>query len=403
MNKKSFIKKLKSKMEQDFSTPGRLGATIKHKRKGLGATLSRLSIKNSVSVSYLSKVENDNMKPNLQHISGVLNELQINEEMFMSSQLMDGWYLKLIEHVLGLNDFLDELEDLVSQRTDFQAQLLKFALDVHLKRLGDVDKLLSLLMHNIDNMTAMEISIFTLSVARNYMHDKDYFTANQVIAELNHAYLYLDILEYWHQTILFDLSFYQSSFELLNKRFESMSKFMILYDQLDYLKEARERYILGFSYFLKPNNIEALMKHKQEYEEIYLLSLLFNNELEAFLETSKFDVNLSTLIYYDLTGRKEELLEIIDDIIIPNDPYLMAIKTYLDTKYLFDREMFFLKDTVFSDFGIAHHYHAAEFFSTRLSALLNQDFKYKESGLVYQRLITLQKENSKYVKQNSVI
>lgn len=401
MNKESFIKKLKSKMEQDFSTPGRLGATIKHKRKGLGATLSRLSIANDVSVSYLSKVENDNMKPNLQHISSLLNQLEINEEMFVSSQLMDGWYMKLVEHVLGLNDALEELEDLVNQRTDFQAQLLKFALDVHLKRLGDVDKLISLLMHNIDNMTAIEISIFTLSVATNYIHDQDYFTANQIIAQLNHAYLFLDILEYWHQTILFDLSFHQSSFELLNKRFLSVSKYMVLYDQLNCLKEARERYILSFSYFLKPDNIEKLMKHKQEYEEIYRLSLLFNDDLETFLETSTFDANLSTLIYYDLTGRKEELLEMIDEIIIPSDPFLKTIKTHLDSKYLFDREMFFLKDIIFSDFGIAHHYHAAEFFSTRLSKLLNQEFKYKEAGLVYQRLITLQKENSKHIKQNT--
>ena len=92
------LDKIRQKVRKDLQTQSKLGPTIKQRRKEKDLTLSQLSEKYEVSISYISKVENDLIKPNIDYINPMLAGLGINEEIFKLSEEMDKWYKLAIEY-----------------------------------------------------------------------------------------------------------------------------------------------------------------------------------------------------------------------------------------------------------------------------------------------------------------
>lgn len=96
---------IKKRQEEERTIVGKIGANIKLKRKGKKQTLNHLSELSGVSISYLSKIENNLLKPNLDYLSNVLEDLEINEEFLAQSTIMNEWYLMTIKDFLNIRSY----------------------------------------------------------------------------------------------------------------------------------------------------------------------------------------------------------------------------------------------------------------------------------------------------------
>ena len=93
------LDKIRQKVRKDLQTQSKLGPTIKQRRKEKDLTLSQLSEKYEVSISYISKVENDLIKPNIDYINPMLAVLELMKKFLnLVKKWISGinWQLNII-------------------------------------------------------------------------------------------------------------------------------------------------------------------------------------------------------------------------------------------------------------------------------------------------------------------
>ena len=164
--------KVGTKIENDLKTEGKYGATFKCKRLETMKTLSEICRKYGISISYLSKIENDILKPNVGMLGSYFNDMQIDEDMVASSEIMDAWYLKLVSYIMGTKDCRPELIEYLSKRDDFQSRLISFAIQVKEKKVENEAQIVSVLLYSIDVMQPLELTIFILTLVSFYIDTK---------------------------------------------------------------------------------------------------------------------------------------------------------------------------------------------------------------------------------------
>ncbi|PKK86906.1 MAG: hypothetical protein CVV63_03065, partial [Tenericutes bacterium HGW-Tenericutes-8] len=223
LNFEKLLEKLSKKLTNETEPNPKIGATIKTKRKSLEKTLDEVSQRSGVSLSYISKIENNQLNPNFTKIRRVLNELNLNEDIFDYSSNMTDWYSQLLDIMLGLNEDDQAIKSFIKKRDDFQSKLIDLALHVKKGQLNHCEAHISLLINSIDQMMPIELGIFMLSIAQYYLLNKGYIQAAKMmdvvlIRQTNHKKFTL-----WQDEIMFQLALLTKNVLYIDHRFSKLT------------------------------------------------------------------------------------------------------------------------------------------------------------------------------------
>ena len=84
---------------------------------------------------------------------------------------------------------------------------------------------------------------------------------------------------------------------------------------------------------------------------------------------------------------------ILPKVLFKNGPFENMLKNYFLNKYNQNNVFNYLRETLFSNVGLAQHYYSSHFIQAKLSNILMDQSKYKQSHLVSLRLFELNKLN----------
>lgn len=388
---KLLIHKIGTKIENDMKTEGRYGATFRVKRREMMKTLKEISQRYGISISYLSKLENDVLKPNIETLSKYFTDFVIDEDMILSSAVMDDWYLTLIEYIMGINDSRETLRNYLTRRDDFQSKLIEFAIDVKEQKIDSEAKSISLILHSIDTIQPLELTIFILSLVRLYIDNNEYFLAGRLLKELNINNLFYKSIRYWFLDLKYELALYQSSFNQVESAYERLCQYHIYYGKYDAIKQTRTKFIEALAYMLEPKQFDPYLKDKG-YVDSYRISLILHEEYNTF-NTLEPCEDVASLLYYDLINDVAMIRSILPKVLFKNGPFENMLKNYFLNKYNQNNVFNYLRETLFSNVGLAQHYYSSHFIQAKLSNILMDQSKYKQSHLVSLRLFELNKLN----------
>ncbi len=388
-NKNSYVlEKIKQKIEKDLQTKGKLGATLKQKRKEKDLTLSQLSKKYDISISYISKVENDLIKPNIEYINPMLSGLGINEEMFELSENMDKWYELAINYHIDKENNRKVLYDYVKERNDFQAKLILFSLLVKENEFNKATQLLNALIYSIDQMTSIEFGLFVFSLVEHHINDGNVIAASQIFAEMNSTYLVCLGLKLWAFKIVFEISKYHSSLQQYEAIYHEYNKELLKHNMIDVIIRNREIFNSQQIFNSPLSLVECL---DEEMKKNYRVSLILHEDYETFLEL-KEEYDLAQVLYEDIVLNKKPKYE---KIIYEPNLFEHTLLEYFKMKYEKGRESYFLREIVFSTNEVSQHHYISLFFAKRLIKVLSSKNKYKECYLILERIKEIERIKNK--------
>lgn len=387
-NKSYVLEKIKQKIKKDFQTQGKLGATLKQKRKEKALTLSQLSKKYDISISYISKVENDLIKPNIEYINPMLSGLGINEEMVELSEMMDEWYNLAINYHIDKENNRKVLYEYVEKRNDFQAKLIEFSLLVKENEFKKATKLLNTLIYSIDQMTSLELGLFVFSLVEHHINEGDIISASQVFAEMNHTYLVCPGLKLWAYKIAFEISKYHSSLKQYEIIYHAYNKELFTHNMIDVVTRNREVFN-SQQMFNSPSALSLCLD--EEMEKNYRVSLILHEDYEIFLELPKKD-DLAQVLYEDIVLKKKPKYE---NITFEPNLFEQTLLEYFTMKYEKGRESYFLREIVFSTSEVSQHHYISWFFAKMLINILSEKNKYKECCLILIRVKEFERVKNK--------
>ncbi|QMS85591.1 helix-turn-helix domain-containing protein [Candidatus Xianfuyuplasma coldseepsis] len=166
------------KYKQDYSD---IGSFIKRKRKELNITQDEVS--NGIcSISYLSKIENNQIVPSSFYIQEIMDKLDIDEAIY-SVSLRDKQYVsEMIQAFFYRNESLLEslYDDIKDVEHNVVINLCKLGYTVY-HHLEDTNQYVMMLEHVVNNMTEEEIRLYLLFSALFFIDREDYKSALEFV------------------------------------------------------------------------------------------------------------------------------------------------------------------------------------------------------------------------------
>lgn len=396
LKREEILKQIKNKKESEGAIFGKIGATLKMKRKLMQRTLHFLSELSGVSISYISKVENDLMRPNLIYLDNVIQYLEINEEILSESLEMNDWYNKLVKHVLEINNHKLELTKLITERQDFQSKIIEFSLLVHESNFGGIPKAINSLLESVAGMHTFEFCIFMMTLASYYIKIENHFAAGEIIKELELNYLDDNLLKLWYLEIKHELALYQSSFLYYVESAKELTFHYYSFNLLSKLKELRERSSSAFAYFLEPEKFSDYLEDEQMYRS-YRLSHIYFKRFDCFKGLEKKN-DLAQVLFDEISGNYKSVEKLWSNVEYNDDPFELALKEYFKYKYDFKNVELFLQETIFAGTGLSQHYYCSHFIAERLIEKFSSEHKYKQCYLLSERLKKLDNKRTLYLE-----
>lgn len=396
MKAKEISSLIKKRREEESLIFGKIGATIKLKRKKKQLTLNHLSEMSGVSISYLSKIENDLLKPNIGYLSHVLEDLQINEEFLADSTKMNKWYLMIIKELLNIGCHEQELKKFINERDDFQSKLIEFCLNIKNNRLSNIANTVNSLLQNLNVMHKNELDIFMLGLCLYYIKIENHFSAGEILKEFNDVFSDESLLKLLYLELKHELALYQSSFLYYVSVVQKLLKQYFAFNLGDKIKELKERSSAALAYFLEPDNFKDFLDDEEMYKS-YRLSHVYFKKYENF-ESLKKENDLAQLLIDEINGRYDLVEKRWLKVEYREDPLELAIKEYFKYKYDYNNSKVFLQEMLFAGTGLAQHHYASLFISEKLTESYSNEHKYKQCYLVNERIKTLNEKRRKNLK-----
>ena len=343
INHSKLVEKANKKLFKDEEPNIKIGATIKIKRKEQNKTLSEVSERAGVSLSFISKIENDQIKANLDHIKGILDDLDIKENIFQVSQDMNRWYEDLLDYQLDLSNPSVSFKDVTEQRDDFQSKLIELAVDIKKGFFGNSEKNITLLITAMDNMKPIEVAIFLLIVSEYYIQTHELFKAADLLSIVFKKEFVHVKVDLWLYEIIFKLAICSKNEHYITKVFIKLQEMYIIFNLYGKSAEKRMEYIKHCTYIHDEMFFKKLMSfdddiehHKSQLLNLYLSCKM--NKLKVELDSIKnqSSYQLVFAIYYDETKQLNKAETMTKQ--LETHPYDSPIETfyknYLIAKYI---------------------------------------------------------------------
>jgi len=158
-----------------------IGSFIKRKRKELNVTQDEIS--NGIcSISYLSKIENNQIVPNDFYINEIMEKLDVDKAVYSKSLKEKEYLNKVIKSYFFMDDNLMEAtyEEIKNIEHNLVINLCKLGYIVYFK-LDDDNQYVMMLEHLVNNMSDFELKLYLFFAAIYFMENEKYKTALELI------------------------------------------------------------------------------------------------------------------------------------------------------------------------------------------------------------------------------
>lgn len=167
---------------QQYKTDYRdIGSFIKRKRKELNVTQDEIS--NGIcSISYLSKIENNQIVPSEFYIKEIMNKLDIDQAIYTKSIKDREYVTNTIRHFFYLDDVsISTLyQDIKDIEHNLVINLCKLGYNVYFQHEDD-NQYVMMLEHLVANMSDLDIQVYLLFSAQYFLSHQKYKTALELI------------------------------------------------------------------------------------------------------------------------------------------------------------------------------------------------------------------------------
>lgn len=377
-----------------------VGSIIKHHRKEKNLTLEETS-EDICSISYLCKVERNQLVPSNKILPKLVKRLNINESEF-NYNADYSWISTIIENNLVPEYLLKDL----SSKNDYRSKLIKFAYNtLNSKDTIKARKYYLDLTEYYEHFKVEELIFFLYLIMSNFYNNGRYFEVLKIYSEMktmpdiDYIILNADILKV-------------KSLYKINNNVDANLLLPIIYTKLVNSQ--------NFEKIIELKNYELSAKAKVTPTEELLseLSLLSSNNKFTFdyiwfchyyFFVKDFDVALihisklkdlkqhfyiMYLITLDKTSKKEEL-----EASLLNPPYSKLkisyeiVYNYLNTKYFNNHQLSFVKKDLLTSNIITEEYVIIDY-------LINQSTKYLKDKHHYKETVRLLEKYNIYLKNN---
>ncbi len=280
------------------------------KRKEQNKTLREVSEKADVSLSFISKIENDQIKANLDHIKGILEDLEIKEEVFQINRDMSKWYEDLLDYELDLANPNMSFKPVTENRDDFQSKIIDLAVNVKKGYYGQSEQNITMLITAMDNMKPIEVAIFLLIVAEYYIQIDEYFKASELLEIVLNKEFVHEKVNLWLHELLFKVSLCSKNEHYVTQLFNYLQEMYIMYNLYGKSTEKRMEYIKYCAYIKDESFFKKLLSFDDhtEHKKAHLLHVFLNEknsklkqELEKVGENPAF--SLIQTLYHHVTNQ----------------------------------------------------------------------------------------------------
>lgn len=381
------VEKANKKLFKDEEPNIKIGATLKIKRKEQNKTLHDVSEKAGVSKSFISKLENDQIKANLGHIKGILDDLNIKEEVFQVSQDMNRWYEDLLDYQLDLSDGKLSFKELTDQRDDFQSKIIELAIDIKKGKYGNSEKYITLLINAIDTMKPIEVAIFLLIVTEYYFQINDLFKAADLISiVLKKEFVHVKV-DLWLHELMFRLSLCSKNEHYVTKIFLKLQEMYIFFNLYGKSTETRMAYIQHCAYikdesfFKKLISFDDAFPHVQSQLMNYFLNDKFS-KMKTILDQYPVNPSFDCLraLYLHRTQQLDSIEPLIQQLTFHeyDAPIETFFKGYLKALYIEKQPEKYLKVVLGNKSDVFYHTGIIELASNYYIEYLTHHHRYKE-------------------------
>lgn len=166
------------KYKQDFSD---IGSFIKKKRKELNVTQDEIS-SGICSISYLSKIENNQIVPSDFYVREIMEKLDIDQTVFATS-IQDKRYVnEMIQAIFYCNDegIKAIYQEIVDIEHNVVINLCKLGYTVYFE-LDDDNQYVMMLEHVINNMNDLEVELYLYFASLFFVQREKYKTALELV------------------------------------------------------------------------------------------------------------------------------------------------------------------------------------------------------------------------------
>ena len=189
------------KFKRDFTD---IGGFIKKKRKELNVTQDEIS--NGIcSISYLSKIENNQIVPNDFYVKEIMSKLQVNEEVFYKSMKDKEYIKRMIEAYFYMDQ--NEMSRIYQEIKDIEHNIV-----INLCKLGyhvyfhheDKNSYVMMLENLVNNMSDLDVKVYLYFASLYFTQNEKYKMALELILLSRKIQMSNDLLD----GLFFELSYY---------------------------------------------------------------------------------------------------------------------------------------------------------------------------------------------------
>jgi transcriptional regulator with XRE-family HTH domain len=171
-------RKLFEQKKQDYSD---IGSVIKKRRKELNKTQDEIA-KGICSISYLSKIENNQIIPSEWSVREIMSRLEIDSEVFIESLSEQRYLRDTIQAFYDLDDTKMRMiyEMIAPIEHNVTINLCKLAYTVYFE-MDDDKQYVMMLEHLVNNMTDLEIAFYLYLSALYFVSNQKYKVALELV------------------------------------------------------------------------------------------------------------------------------------------------------------------------------------------------------------------------------
>jgi hypothetical protein len=360
-----------------------------------------------VSLSFISKIENDQIKANLNHIKGILEDLNIKEEIFQVSQDMNRWYEDLLDYQLDLGNPSVSFKPVTDCRDDFQSKIIDLAVNVKKGYYGTSEQHITSLITAMDTMKPIEVAIFLLIVSEYYIQIHEYYKAADLLKiVLKKEFVHVKI-NLWLHELLFKLSLCSKNEHYVTKIFNYLQEMYIMYNLYGKSTEKRMEYIKYCAYIKDEYFFKNLLSFDDdiEHQVSQMLQLFFNQKynllkqsLDQMKALSRFDLLFA--LYYDAMKQKNMALSYVEKLEEHafDSPIERFFKGYLQAIYVKNQPDIYLKNVIVSKSDLFYQSSVIEIASAYYIDYLIEVHRYKDCTVIMKMVNTRINEIQKYLE-----
>jgi len=389
------FKKYAARRKEDLIYEAKpIGSAIKMRRKELKMTLEEGS-EGICSVSYLSKLENNQIVCNDLFLEKLLERFSLKEDY----KALDLTYQKdlndLLEALFHHNVFEIDLDVSYHDRIDHQALLLKMGYYFTRKDYQKTKLVYEDIKSLITVLSDLEFSILMLMITEMLYHKERYQDAFEISKIANQIEELPEMMNLLIQSIRIKIAFKLKHFEtVLNEYHQFISTTMNNY-HMHLFEDIKRKSIEFESEFVRPENLKRKISHIKKLSDIEKTIALIKSyyhhqsfEMVSELAHKEIDfhpeIKIYQLLALDALNQKETILKIIESIEHKNhhSDTLHKLTRHLLYKYTYEKSQIiqYLRHEIIGLNHLTDHMDVLEYFMLDAQSLFSSFQYYKEAN-----------------------